>query len=144
MDREILVDKMMTFLPVLYKKFFRGLSVCEISRQQLELLYYLSADGGKPMTHYCSKMMVPKPNLTVMADKLIEEGYIEREFLASDRRVIILKLTKKGEDYLFDQREKFMHEMLRKLEVFDDNDITRLYELMEETRSIFSKIEETE
>jgi DNA-binding MarR family transcriptional regulator len=39
---------------------------------------------------------MPKPHVTVIVDKLIEEGYVERQSDPNDRRVVNILLTEKG------------------------------------------------
>ena len=39
---------------------------------------------------------MPKPHVTVIVDKLIEEGYVERQSDPKDRRVVNILLTEKG------------------------------------------------
>ena len=141
MDREVLIEKILTFLPILHKKIFKGFTECDITKQQMELLYHLKLEGGNPMNYYASKMMVSKPNLTVVADKLIQEGIVERDYLPEDRRVIILKLTQKGDQFLNQKMEMVKKHILSKIAMFDDKDIVRLNELVEEMRQIISKFE---
>ncbi|TYQ16002.1 UNVERIFIED_CONTAM: MarR family transcriptional regulator [Acetivibrio alkalicellulosi] len=140
MNREELIKSFVTFLPVLHKTLFRGLTDCGITRLQMELLYYLKLEGGKPMNYYGNRMMVSRPNLTVLADKMIDEGFVERITDEKDRRVIILKITEKGNDFLDGEMNKFNQHLLKKISIFSDEDIKRLSELMEETREIFSKL----
>ncbi|RCX15446.1 MarR family transcriptional regulator [Anaerobacterium chartisolvens] len=141
MNREILVENLIEFLPILYKKFFKGLDVCEITKQQFELLYCVGQWDEKPMTYYCSKMLVSKSNLSIIADRLIEEGFLERNTLPEDRRVILLRLSEKGRGFLCDQTNKFKKEIINKLEKFDENDIKRLNEIMQEAREIVTKLD---
>ena len=94
------------------------------------------------MNYYCSQMMISKPNLTVMTDKFIEEGLIERDYKEDDRRVIILRLTQKGENILIEQKKMFTSMVLERLKKLDDEEVLRLNELMEEAMKIISKIED--
>ena len=144
MDRRILIETIMTLVPLLHKKFSKDVGSCEITRQQMELLYFINTEGEKPMSYYGTKLMISKPNLTVLADKLIEEGYIERVLSPADRRVVMLRLTDKGRALFERQRAMVMALMLEKLEDFDDYEITRLNELFGEIKSIFMKNEGTE
>lgn len=141
MDRRILIESIMTLVPVLHKKFSRDFGGCEITRQQLELLFFVSSEGEKPMSYYGSKLMISKPNLTVLADKLIEEGYLQRILSPADRRMVLLKMTEKGEGFFDNQRKKVTELMLEKLEDFNDLEIERLNELFSEIKSIFMKNE---
>ena len=141
MDRRILIESIMTLVPVLHKKFSKDTGSCALTRQQMELLYFVSSEGEKPMSFYGTKMMISKPNLTVLADKLIEEGYLERILSPADRRVVLLKMTDQGTRFFEDQRIKMTELMLEKLEDFDDHEIERLNALFSEIKSIFMKNE---
>lgn len=141
MDRRILIESIMTLVPVLHKKFSKDTGNCDITRQQMELLFFISTEGEKPMSYYGTKLMISKPNLTVLADKLIEEGYIQRILSPTDRRVVLLKLTEMGELFFESQRKRMTEMMLEKLEDFNDQEIERLNELFSEIKSIFMKNE---
>jgi len=41
-------------------------------------------------------LSMPKPHITVIVDKLIEEGYVERQSDPSDRRIVNILITPKG------------------------------------------------
>lgn len=41
-------------------------------------------------------LAMPKPHITVIVDKLIEEGYVERHNDPNDRRIINITITEKG------------------------------------------------
>ena len=41
-------------------------------------------------------LSMPKPYVTVIVDKLIEEGYVERHNNPNDRRIINISITEKG------------------------------------------------
>lgn len=141
MDRRILIESIMTLVPVLHKKFSKDTGNCDITRQQMELLFFISTEGEKPMSYYGTKLMISKPNLTVLADKMIEEGYIQRILSPTDRRVVLLKLTEMGELFFESQRKRMTEMMLEKLEDFNDQEIERLNELFSEIKSIFMKNE---
>ena len=129
-------------MPILHRKLFKGVTQSDITMRQMGFLFFLKNDEGKPMNYYCSQMMISKPNLTVMTDKFIEEGLIERDYKEDDRRVIILRLTQKGENILIEQKKMFTSMVLERLKKLDDEEVLRLNELMEEAMKIISKIED--
>ena len=139
-EREKLVESMVTFVPMLHKKVVKSLPPCELSKLQFELLFKICKNNGKPMSYYSEKMMMPRSNLTVLSDKLIEERLIERLPDPVDRRVISLKLTTKGEHYIAEQRTKIGAQMMKLLAQLNDEDVIRLNSLIEEMKSILNKI----
>ena len=48
------------------------------------------------MTEIGEKLFISKPNVTTLIDKLIEKGLTERLSDKQDRRIIKIKVTKKG------------------------------------------------
>ena len=141
-EREKYVENFLTFMPILHKKLFKGVTQSDITMRQMGFLFFLKNYEGKPMNYYCSQMMISKPNLTVMTDRFIEEGLIERGINEDDRRVITLKLTSKGENILLEHRKMFTSMVLERLKKLDDKEVLRLNELMEEAMMIISKIED--
>lgn len=140
MDKEKLVENILNFLPSMFKRLMKAQPPFEMPKQQMGLLCHISKENKRPMSYYSEKMMVPKSNLTGISDKLIKEGLIERAFDPNDRRVIILALTKKGEEYINKNMKRVKGEMLEKLDSLNDEDIKRLNELIEEMKAIFDRL----
>ena len=140
LDREKLAENILNFLPSMFKRLMRSHPSFEMPKQQFGLLFHISKDNKKPMSFYSEKMMVPKSNLTVIADKLINDGFVERAFDPDDRRVIILALTKKGEEFINENIKRIKGEMKERLGSFNDEDIKRLNELIEEMKEIFNRL----
>lgn len=64
-------------------------------------------------TQVCESLGSNKSTMTRMVDSLIEKGFLEREYDASDRRKIFLKITKAGKKMLesnIESHGKFMRE----------------------------------
>lgn len=141
MEKDKLSENLITLIPIMHKKLCKTLPSFEISRQQMELLYLIKLEDGKPMKYYCDKLMVSKPNLTVIADKLIGEGLIKRENDLEDRRVIILKLTRDGEIYLKGKQEIIKQDIMNRLSQLDVEDIEKLNRLLCEIQEILNKLE---
>jgi DNA-binding MarR family transcriptional regulator len=121
------------------KKLFKEINKLEIHHHLFGLLIAISK-RSMPMSYYSEKMMIPKSNLTVMADKLIENELIERIHDENDRRVIVLHITSKGSKWLDDSFSMLREDMVKKSRSLSDQEVTRLNELIEEMNSIFQKI----
>jgi len=60
----------------------------------------LKRNGTQSMSDIGKCLSMPKPHVTVIVDKLIEEGCVERQSDPNDRRVVNILLTEKGlEDF---------------------------------------------
>jgi MarR family transcriptional regulator, 2-MHQ and catechol-resistance regulon repressor len=73
------------------------LSAYDITGQQYNILRILrGAKDFLPMTEVKNRMIEKSPNTTRLADKLLENKYIERKRCDHDRRVVYVKITDKG------------------------------------------------
>lgn len=69
----------------------------KISEQQYNILRILrGAAKAIPVNVVKEKMIQKSPNATRLMDKLSEKGFIERTRCENDRRVVFIKITKKG------------------------------------------------
>lgn len=72
-----------------------------ISEQQYNILRILRGAGGEITVTVVRERMVQKsPNTTRLMNKLCEKKLIDRNRCESDRRVVFVKITKKGLDLL--------------------------------------------
>ncbi len=140
MEREKLVEKFLVFFPLIYKKLMKDIPASIISKQKFGLLQIIHNHDCNTMSYYSRKIMISKPNLTVMADKLIEENLIERTYDPNDRRVIILKITEKGKNVLEKHKIKIKEVIVKKFDMLSDEEINKLNELVDEMESILIKM----
>lgn len=141
MDRDKLVEYILNFMPLLHKKLFREFRGYEMSRQQMGLLFNIKKENGRPMKYYCEKMMISKPNLTTVSNKLIEEGLLERKTDENDRRIINLFITEKGEEFIISHRKIVKKDMLKRIDVLSNEDVKKLNRNFEEMKDILSKLD---
>lgn len=69
-----------------------------ITAEQFRLFTHLWESDGISQQQLCAPLNRDKAAVTRMVDILEKEGYIKRESDASDRRINLLFLTKKGKD----------------------------------------------
>ncbi len=95
----------------------------DITTQQYNILRILrGAKDWMAMNDVKSRMIEKSPNTTRLADKLISAEYVERRRCDEDRRVVFVKITKLGLDFLkkldqdksFDITEKFSNNLTKK------------------------------
>ena len=85
-----------------------------ISRQQYNILRILKGSHGPLKVQTIKKRMIERsPNATRLMDKLYAKALIERFPCEDDRRVVYIKITKKGME-LLDAISKDFHQDLLK------------------------------
>ena len=69
----------------------------KISEQQYNILRILRGAGKAIPVHVVKEKMIQKsPNATRLMDKLSDKAFIERTRCENDRRVVFIKITKRG------------------------------------------------
>lgn len=110
------------------------MSQYELTMPQFNILRILRGAKSIMSVNVVKDRMVEKsPNTTRLMDKLIEKGLISRERCENDRRVVYVKITKKGLDLL-----TTIDKELKKKELFSvnlsDQEAELLSELLDKLR----------
>lgn len=94
---DLIADNLISIHPLLFKSISRPLrNQTSITPGGMYVLGSLKRNGTQSMSDIGKCLSMPKPHVTVIVDKLIEEGYVERQSDPNDRRVVNILLTEKG------------------------------------------------
>lgn len=86
---------------------------------QIKTLFFVSNQHGTSPTRLAAALGVTPPNVTGIADRLVEQGLLVRQTNPEDRRFLVLHVTEKGEAILSGLRERrtgVMREILAQLD----------------------------
>jgi len=72
---------------------------------QLKSLFFIDFEGSTNFKKLATALGVTPPNVTGIVDHLVERGLVSREENPEDRRMLLLKITDKGEALLAKLRE---------------------------------------
>jgi DNA-binding MarR family transcriptional regulator len=86
----------------LFAGFERLFRQAGLSEPQYNVLRILRGAGGQglPSTEIAGRMITRVPDVTRLVDRLVSAGLVARSRTAADRRVVIVKATKKALDLL--------------------------------------------
>jgi len=98
---DLIADNLISIHPLLYKSISRPLKhQSSITPGGMYVLGSLKRNGTQSMSDIGKCLSMPKPHVTVIVDRLIEEGLVERQSDPNDRRIVNILLTEKGlEDF---------------------------------------------
>lgn len=97
--------------------------------------------GPLPTSEIASRMNISRPYMTVLVDKLIEEGLAERIPDKDDRRVINVAATEAGRESFKAFRSRARESVKTILSFLSSEEIGSLYDSMENIRNIISKLD---
>jgi MarR family transcriptional regulator, organic hydroperoxide resistance regulator len=90
---------------------------------QLKSLFFMTDNGATNFKELASVLKVTPSNLTGVIDRLVDHGLVTRAENAADRRVIILKATKKGQNLVTGLRERRLNHLSKALSGFDSDEL---------------------
>ena len=94
---DTIADNLISIHPLLYKSISKPLRTqTSITPGGMFVLGSLKRNGILSMSDIGKCLSMPKPHITVIVDKLIEEGYVERQSDPNDRRIVNILITPKG------------------------------------------------
>ena len=94
---DIIAENLMAIHPLLYKSISKPLRTkSSITPGGMFVMESLKRRGMLSMSDIGKCLSMPKPHITVIVDKLIDEGYVVRQNDPKDRRIINISLTDKG------------------------------------------------
>ena len=92
-----------------------------ITVSQIDVLYILQEDKDMRMKDIGEKMGIKPSSTTNLVDKLIKKGLIKRFHHPDDRRMIMVQLTKKGENLLKELDQVYYSLWEKILKKLDEN-----------------------
>ena len=94
--QEALVDLEDVIVPILPDEWLST----DLTMPQLKVLLILWRAGATRMSDLATGLDVTMATATGVVDRLVEKGYVVREGLAGDRRVVISRLSPEGEEFM--------------------------------------------
>lgn len=94
------------------EKTLQGGSLKDLSVTELHTIEAIGMYSERTMSEVAQDLKITVGTLTTAINKLIKKEYVERKRIEEDRRVVLVKLTKKGK-LAFRLHEKFHNDMIR-------------------------------
>ena len=111
-----------------------------ISRPHFAIMGVLDESGKLPVSTIGKLLLIPKPQMTLLTDKLIKLGLVERLPDASDRRKINISLTDRGKLVLEEARVQIGDNIRQKLSGLNTEEVKELALSLRKLREVGSKI----
>ncbi len=104
---------------------------CDLTSGQLKLLFWLTSAGEQPMSHIARALGVSLPTATSVVDRLVEAGILEREHSPIDRRVVLVRASRKGQALAARLRQINEDEWRRIIDQLSDDETGPVYKALQ-------------
>lgn len=132
-----IVDNLTTLHPLISKSFSKQLrSKTNLNPGSLFIIGLLNKYQTLTMSEIGRKLSMPKPHVTILVDKLIEENLVERIPDTIDRRIINIHITSKGSAQYKVIKHEITEEMRTKIRQLSDEQIQQLSEASETVKEL--------
>ena len=78
----------------------------DVSKKEYTLLVMIGKSASMIMREVADFLQIPVSTATGIIDKLIEKGYVTREYSPEDRRIVIVRLSDEGKSIYLTLKEK--------------------------------------
>jgi DNA-binding MarR family transcriptional regulator len=140
-DVDAISDNLMSIYSLLYRNLAKPLrKKTTVTPGGLFVMSYLKRKGLSSMSDIGKSLMIPKPHVTVLVDKLIEEEYVERRDDLNDRRIVNILLTEKGQNDFEEIKQVISETLKEKLSTLKNNQIQQLMACSQNVRETLNNI----
>ncbi len=137
----LISENLISIYPLLYKSISRPLrSKSTMTPGGMFVLGSLKRHGALSMTEIGRCLAIPKPHVTGIIDKLIEEGYVERQNDPKDRRVINIIVTDKGLENFEAIKQSSSEGLKEKLALLNEEELEELLGASKKVKEILLTI----
>lgn len=138
---DLIAENLMTIHPLLFKSISRPLRhQTSITPGGMFVMGYLKHYGTLSMSDIGKCLSMPKPHITVIVDKLIEEGYVERQSDPADRRIVNILLTEKGTTDFETIKQSVSENLKSKLILLNEDELELLSSATQQVKEILTSI----
>ncbi len=138
---DLIAENLISIHPLLYKSISKPLRTkSSITPGGMFVMGSLKRYGILSMSDIGKCLSMPKPHITVIVDKLIEEGYVERLNDPKDRRIVNILITKKGLKDFEDIKQAVSENLKIKLSTLDKKEQDILATASQQVKEILISI----
>ena len=112
-----------------------------ISLLHLEIMMTLKEASTKHIAEIGEKLLIPKPQMTHLIDRLVGLEIVERRPDTADRRITNITLTEKGRKMIEEHDRLFKSSIKENLSCLTDEELQELSTSLRSLRDILSKLQ---
>ena len=142
------IEDLFSIMPLLARLIQRKLLRTTLSRidenfspAHFEITRMLQEAGTQHISEIGDELHIPRPQMTYLIDKLVSLNMVERSEDPSDRRMINISLTDKGQVIMQERIELIRDAFRTTISDLNNEELVELSASLRKLREIFSKFE---
>lgn len=140
-----LVGNIISIKPLFFKTLGKPFPLnSDISPAAYYAMLYLSKHDSLSMSDLGKTLMVSKPNVSALVNKLIEKGFVIRSSDKLDRRIIKIRLSGKGNQFVEKYNKIYLDQLTKRLISLSDEELELFSASLQTVKDILLKIPVTD
>lgn len=111
-----------------------------IPPSHVKVLFHLCHKGPSSVSDIAKRLIISKPNMTPIIDKLLSDGFVHRYNSPTDRRILMIEITDKARSFLKEQAEIMKNLLADRISSLSDEDLETLNESIKNMQNIMIKL----
>jgi DNA-binding MarR family transcriptional regulator len=138
---DYIAEHLLSRAAVLVRLLVKQVRSREISRTEMEVLSILR-EGPRRITELTELEGIAQPTMTLLVRRLHDKGWVEREGLPDDGRVVMISLTEAGSAAQQKLRARFLQAMRADLQNLSDQQLQALAAATETLSSFVGELQQ--
>jgi DNA-binding MarR family transcriptional regulator len=141
-----IIENLFYILPLIHKKLLKidpAKMSCDfnLSRLHFGILGIVYEEGTLPISEIANKLLIPKPQMTLLIDQLVRAGMIEKTTNPNDRRITDITLTPQGKITLKHIEDLLKNNIRERLSYLNAKELKELSLLLLKLRKLGAKLD---
>jgi len=122
------ISMLLSVYPLIKKNVITPMKVNseDINPAQIFILFALKGMGRSTMSSIAEEVAVSNQQLTKLVDELVGKGLVERSKDSDNRRLVLINLTHRAEEYLTSKHHELIGELIPTFQKFSGEDLAEL------------------
>lgn len=136
-----IIEILSSIPPILMKNMIHPVRSKFLITPGMHLVFHLLDKKRElTMSELSKRLFIPKPNTTTIVNRMIEMDLVERFNDENDRRIVMVRLSKKGYETNKLLNEGIAEDILNKLNILTDEELDTLYHSLLNVENMLTKI----
>lgn len=136
-----LLDNIISIKPLLYKTLGKPFPVNSgITFGTYYIMLFLKKHDSLSMSDLGKMLLISKPNVTALVNRLITKEFVIRSSDKLDRRIIMIRLSSKGNQFIEKNNKKYLDQLTPRLLSLSDAELELFSTSLQNVKDILSKI----
>lgn len=141
--RKQVAAQLLSAFPLVYKNLrleYRAFESNQFTPAHMHVLFLLEKNGSLTNSEISDALMIARPNVSAVLQKLLEMEFVEKRTKQNDKRFSLFYITEKGIEWTENKKREAVSIVKQRLDSLEEEDIIILQKSISEMIRIVQKV----